>query len=106
MVASMLGHLQEAAVQISSHSSCLQNLKSKYILDQATLMDQSRGSLLGDMQTFMPSESWMNFWHGILQSIYTSHGPTSQGKNIVVNAAKHSLENLEGGIITLIYRKE
>lgn len=37
--------------------------------------------------------------------IYTSHGPTNQGKNIVVNAAKYSLENLEGGIITLICRQ-
>lgn len=34
--------------------------------------------------------------------VYTSHGPTSQGKNIVVKAAKYSLENLEGGIITFI----
>jgi hypothetical protein len=33
---------------------------------------------------------------------YTSHGPTSQGKNIVVKAAKYSRENLEGGIITFI----
>ena len=33
---------------------------------------------------------------------YTSHGPTSQGKNMVVKAAKYSRENLEGGIITLI----
>jgi hypothetical protein len=32
----------------------------------------------------------------------TSHGPTSQGKNIVVKAAKYSLENFEGGIITFI----
>lgn len=33
MAASMQGHLQEVAVQISSHSSCLQNLKNKYIVD-------------------------------------------------------------------------
>lgn len=33
---------------------------------------------------------------------YTSHGPTSQGKKMVVKAAKYSRENLEGGIITLI----
>jgi hypothetical protein len=33
---------------------------------------------------------------------FTSHGPTSQGKNIVVKAAKYSLENFEGGIITFI----
>lgn len=33
---------------------------------------------------------------------YTSHGPTSQGKNIVVKAAKYSRENLEGGIIIFI----
>ena len=37
---------------------------------------------------------------------YTSHGPTSQGKNMVVKAAKYSRENLEGGIITLIFPTE
>lgn len=42
---------------------------------------------------------------GTVYVIYTSHGPTNQGKNIVVNAAKYSLENLEGGIITLICRQ-